>query len=163
MQACLLYTEIDCDIKGSKNISIICKHLMKKTSLTKEVAEFLKTAIFSFKFSHENNIAKLAIGMSGNCSNRLCQSIFPTFNTFSICFYFTYFHFKISEYFLTTPRLNRTRNQQTTKLQNSGQLPEERSNIFKNTDQEVFGEKGLMKILEKMTSKQSVLKRGSKR
>ena len=134
---------------------------MKKTSLTKEVAEFLKIAIFSFKFSHENNIAKLAIGMSGNCSNRLFQSIFPTFNTFSICFYFTYFHFKISEYFLTIPRLNRTRNQQTTKIAKFRTAA--RRKIFKNTDQEVFGEKGLMKILEEMTSKQSVLKRGSKR
>ena len=39
---------------------------------------------FSFlKFFDENNIAKLAVDMWRNCSNRLCQSTFSVFNTFS--------------------------------------------------------------------------------
>ena len=39
-------------------------------------------SFFFLKFSDENNIAKLAVDMGRNCSNRLCQS------TFSVLFLF---------------------------------------------------------------------------
>ena len=71
--------------QGSKNISMIFKYLVswvKKTSLTKKVATF-KNCRFPFKnFFDENNIAKFAVDMWRNCSNRLCQS------TFSVLFLF---------------------------------------------------------------------------
>ena len=69
--------------QGGKYISIICKYLVswvKKTSLTKKVETFKNCCL---KFSVENNIAKLAVDMWRNCSNRLYQSTFSVFNTFS--------------------------------------------------------------------------------
>ena len=51
--------------------------------------QFLKIVIFSFKFSDENNIAKLVVDMWGNCSNRLCQPTFPKLILFKF-FYFVY-------------------------------------------------------------------------
>ena len=51
--------------------------------------QFLKIVIFSFKFSHENNIAKSVVDIWGNCSNRLCQPTFPKLILFKF-FYFVY-------------------------------------------------------------------------
>ena len=85
MQICFLYIEIN-------PVSMICKDLVawvKKIRLTKEVA-ISKNCRFLFKFSDENNIAKLVVDMWGNCSTRLCQLTFPELNTFQIFLFHLY-------------------------------------------------------------------------
>ena len=71
-----------------------CKRDMQRPGCLSEEnkkLQFLKLAVFSFKFSDENNIAKLVVDMWGNCSYRLCQSTFPELNTFQIFLFRLYF------------------------------------------------------------------------
>ena len=66
MQTCLLFIETNGDIKGIKNLSVICKNLVsrvKRISLTKEVAIFKDCSFSLLKFYDEIKIAKLVIDM----------------------------------------------------------------------------------------------------
>ena len=45
---------------------------------------------FFLKFSDENDIAKLVVGIWRNCSSRLCQSTLPEFKCVFEFYYFAY-------------------------------------------------------------------------
>ena len=73
IQTCFIYIEINSWFKEMKNISVICKHLISWVKKTTWGCIFWKLSFSLLIYSDENNIAKLVIDMSGNCSNRLCQ------------------------------------------------------------------------------------------
>ena len=58
--------------------------LIEENQLDQRSYNFQKLMFSLLKFYDENNIDKLVVDMWGDCSNRLCQSNFPKFNTFQI-------------------------------------------------------------------------------
>ena len=79
MQTCLLYLEINRDIKGSKNKSVIW---------TGEENKLDQKLPFSLlKLSEENNVAKSVVDMWRNCSTDCFNWPFPNLILFQFCLF----------------------------------------------------------------------------